>query len=46
MKVSFIPFWKKQSNPVQLNHMVNVQANKSIARDRQRGTEMTMVIGN
>ena len=37
---------EKQSNPVRLNHTVNAQANKPVARDRQRGTEMTVVIGN
>jgi hypothetical protein len=34
---------EKRSNPVRLNHTVNAQVNKPVA---QRGTEMTMVIGN
>ena len=37
---------EQQFNSVQLNHTVNAQANKPVARDRQRGTEMTMVIGD
>ena len=37
---------EKRSNPVQLNHTVNAHTNKPIARDRQQGTEMTIVIRN
>ena len=37
---------EQQFNSVRLNHMVNAQANKPVARDRQQGTEMTMVIGD
>ena len=35
---------EKQSNPVQLNYAVNAQANKPLARDKQWGTEMAVVI--